>query len=131
MCRGLMTAFADLLCSCRHLRVYSNWQGQQHGVWCSPGASVPSGKKKKNGEELAREVLAHFEMTVRSFYASLAKAIHQYPRRRGDESVPVSGPMRSCALYLGLVMKSSFEKLTLREDPETASQVRPVMRIFW
>ena len=63
---------------------------------CSPGASVPGGKKKKNGEELAREVLAHFEMTVRSFYASLAKAIHQHPRRRGDESMPISGPMRSC-----------------------------------
>lgn len=92
---------------------------------CSPGASVPGGKKKKNGEELAREVLAHFEMTVRSFYASLAKAIHQHPRRRGDESMPISGPMRSCALYLGLVMKSSFEKLTLRDEPEAMSKVRP------
>ena len=96
---------------------------------CSPGALVPSGgKKKKNGEELAREVLAHFEMTVRSFYASLAKAIHQHPRRRGDESLPVSGPMRSCALYLGLVMKSSFEKMTLREEPEGTAEVRLAVR---
>ena len=50
-------------------------------------------------------------LQVRSFYSSLAKAIHQHPRRRGDESLPVSGPMRSAALYLGLVMKHSYEKL--------------------
>ena len=95
-------------------------------MYCSPGAAGQAGgRKKKSGEELAREVLAHFEMTVRSFYASLAKAIHQHPRRRGDESMPISGPMRSCALYLGLVMKSSFEKLTLRDEPEAMSKVRP------
>ena len=50
-------------------------------------------------------------LQVRSFYSSLAKAIHQHPRRRGEESLPVSGPMRSAALYLGLVMKHSYEKL--------------------
>lgn len=89
---------------------------------------MPSGKKKKTGEELAREVLAHFEMTVRSFYSSLAKAIHQHPRRRGDESLPVSGPMRSVALYLGLVMKSSFEKLT-QNDQASTLQARSTPRI--
>ena len=89
---------------------------------------MPSGKKKKTGEELAREVLAHFEMTVRSFYSSLAKAIHQHPRRRGDESLPVSGPMRSVALYLGLVMKSSFEKLT-QNDQASTLQARLVLRM--
>ena len=78
---------------------------------CSPEPLAPGTKKKKSGEELAREVLAHFEVTVRSFYSSLSKAIHQHPRRRGDEGTPVSGPMRSAALYLGLVMKSSFEKM--------------------
>lgn len=83
---------------------------------CSIEATPTGAKKKKSGEELAREVLAHFEMTVRSFYASLAKAIHQHPRRRGEEGLPVSGPMRSVALYLGLVMKSSFEKLA-QEQP--------------
>ena len=73
-------------------------------------------------------MLAHFEMTVRSFYSSLAKAIHQHPRRRGDESLPVSGPMRSVALYLGLVMKSSFEKLT-QNDQASTLQARLTLRI--
>ena len=85
--QGLKSRCKYAVC-CRHLRVRQGRHGQQPGVLCSPGASGPSGKKKKSGEELAREVLAHFEMTVRGFYASLAKAIHQHPRRRGDESMP-------------------------------------------
>jgi hypothetical protein len=53
-------------------------------------------------------VLSHFGTTVRSFYTSLAKAIHT-PLRRREDAALISPAMRSTSLYIGLILKMSCE----------------------
>ncbi len=72
------------------------------------GAAVSgSGKRKRSPEELACEILAHCGHTARSFYQSVAKAIHVRSRR--EEAAPPTTTMRVAALHLALVLRKNFE----------------------
>ena len=82
------------------------------------GASgVHRGGRRKSGEELAGEVLAHAANALRNLYTSVAKAIHTPLRRREELAATPSAPMRAGAASLAAVLRENMGHLVRDQHP--------------